>query len=212
MEIDYSFFEKSINKLRVLSCGGPDVTCLIDAPVRLFGNDLGVAPKILSEVGWERTILTRSYARKPGKGLEKLEQTLKAVPPCDFQNFHVLYEEALVTTRTFPIHLWSEKKILEEIENWRDLYPFPLRFFRFGQYWDRYGLWFGLWNVLPGGPDWKVIITSHDNRDDDLDSGRSKEYILGSSFHEWLKGLIERDGLPDPYMDLGLDGGFLDPI
>jgi hypothetical protein len=214
MNYDYSFFDESINRLRRLACCVSDVTWLTDAPVRIFGDDLGMAPRILSEVGGERVILTRSYARKPGHGVEKLEAVLHNRLPIDFREFHELYDEALVTTRTYPIHLWSEKKILDGIENWRDLYPYPLRFFRFGEYWDRYELWFGLWQARPETDDWRVVITSYDNRDDHLDLIRPEQFeesILARSFYDWLRSLIERDGLPDPYMGLGPEGGLLDP-
>lgn len=212
MKFEYTFFEESLHRLRRLTCGGPDVSCLIDAPQWLFPEqDFGMAPKILKEEGWEREILTRSYARKPGRELAALEKVLQNRLPGDFLEFHRLYDEALVTTRTYPIHLWSEERILKEIEMWRDLYSYPLRFFRFGEYWDRNELWFGLWQENPDINSWKVIITAYDNRDDHLDSGRSEEYVLATSFYEWLKSLIERDGLPDPYMDIGPEGGFLDP-
>lgn len=212
MKYNYQFFEESLHQLRRLACGGPDVTCLIDAPRQLFPDqDFGMAPKILKEEGWERVILTRSYARKPGKGLAKLGTLMQNHLPEDFLEFHQLYDEALVTTRTLPIHLWSEEKILEEMKTWRDLYPYPLRFFRFGDYWDRNELWFGLWQSDPDINQWKVLITGYDNRDDHLDHGREDEYILAPSFYEWLKDFIARDGLPDPFMDIGAGGGVLDP-
>jgi hypothetical protein len=56
-----------------------------------------------------------------------------------------------------------------------------------------------------------LLITGYDNRDDHLDHGREEEDILAPSFYDWLKDFIERDGLPDPYMDIGPEGGFLDP-
>jgi hypothetical protein len=169
-----------------------------------------MAPRVVegSEDDPSQVILTRSYARKPGKGLGNLEKVLQNSLPEDFLQFHQLYDEALITTRTYPIHLWNEDQILSGIESWRDQYPYPLRFFRFGEYWDCRELWFGLWQVNPGTDDWRVIITSHDNRGDVLDWGREEEYILAPSFHEWLKNFIERDGLPDPYMT---DFGTLDP-
>jgi hypothetical protein len=212
MEYDYTFFEETLHRLRHLACGGPDVSSLTDAPGELFPEqDFGMAPKILKEQGWERVILTRSYARKPGKGLPRLEALMQNRLPEDFCEFHRLYDEALLTTRTFPIHLWSEEKILEELKTWRDLYPYPLRFFRFGDYWDRNELWFGLWQSDFESNQWKVLITGYDNRDDHLDLGREDEYILAPCFYEWLLDFIKRDGLPDPYMNIGPEGGFLDP-
>jgi hypothetical protein len=212
MKHDYEFFEDILHRLRRLACGGPDVSSLTDAPGELFPEqDLGMAPKILKEQGWERVILTRSYARKPGKGLARLEALMQNRLPEDFCEFHRLYDEALLTTRTFPIHLWSEEKMLEEIEGWRDLYPYPLRFFRFAQYWDIYGLYYGLWQENPDGNEWQVVICSHSQRDDDLDQDVEQEYVLARSFYDWLKDFIERDGIPDPYKEIGPEGGFLDP-
>ncbi|HSJ02889.1 MAG TPA: SMI1/KNR4 family protein, partial [Verrucomicrobium sp.] len=196
---------------RRLKCGGPDVTCLMDAPARIFGDELGMAPRMLSENGWERVILTRSYARKPGRGVARLEQKLQNKVPEDFRAFHEVYDEALVTTRTYPLHLWNVDRILSEVETWRDIDNFPLRLFRFAQYWDIYGLYFALWQENPKGDDWKVVIVSHGHRDDQLDEYVEPECIVGESFYAWLKSWIERDGLPDPFKEIGIEGGFLDP-
>ncbi len=214
MKHDYGFFERSLHNLRRLRAYSMDKSYLLEAPSQIFrGEDPGMTPRILEggEDDPSQVVLTRSYARKPGNGLWKLGAVLQNRLPDDFLEFHRLYHEALVTTRTFPVHLWGEEKILKEIEDWRDLYPYPLRFFRFGEYWDNYGLWFGLWQSDPETNQWKVVITSHDNRDDHLDHGRESEYILAPSFHDWLEDFIARDGLPDPYMRIGPTGGFLDP-
>ena len=209
MNYDYGFFEESLHRLRKLKAYSMGNGYLVDAPRQIFPDmELGMTPRILSEDpdGW--VVLTSSYARKPGKGLHEVENILQNQLPDDFIEFHRLYDEALVTTRTFPVHLWNEEKILDGIAMWRDLYPYPLRYFRFGEYWDRYELWFGLWQANPKLNEWKVVITSYDNRDDHLDSGRPEEYILAPSFYAWLKSFIERDGLPDPYMT---QFGTLDP-
>jgi hypothetical protein len=214
MKYDFGFFEESLHTLRRLRSYSIDKSYLLDAPGQVFPElETGMAPKVLEggEDDPSQVILVRSYARKPGKGLAKLEALLRNRLPDDFLGFHCLYDEALVTTRTYPIHLWNEETIIEEINGWRDLYPYPVRFFRFAQYWDIYGLYYGLWQETDGGDDWRVVICSHNQRDDDLDDFVEKECILCPSFHEWLKDLIARDGLPDPYKEIGPEGGFLDP-
>lgn len=183
MKYDYGFFEESLHTLRRLACGGPDVTCLIDAPRQVFPEqEFGIAPKILKEEGWERVILTRSYARKPGKGLARLEALMRNRLPDDLLEFHRLYDEALLTTCTYPIHLWNERKILEGIEEFRDLTELPIRFFRFGEYWDRRELWFGLW-LHPTDATWKVAIADMSDRDQIYEENISEDYILAPSFY-----------------------------
>jgi hypothetical protein len=214
MKHDYRFFEETLHRLRRLRSNTMGSGYLLDAPKQMFPEqDFGMAPKLLSEDEdhWGRVVLTRSYARKPGKGLARLEALLQNQLPEDFRNFHRLYDEALLTTRTYPIHLWSEERMLEEIDMHRDLYPYPLRFFRFGEYWDQNEIWFGLWQSDPTTNQWKVMVTGYGNRDDDLDHGREDEYIIAPSFYAWLKDFIARDGIPDPYKNIGPEGGFLDP-
>lgn len=226
MNYDYTFFEQSLHKLRKLRSCVYDVSFLLDAPGRLFPDlDLGMAPRLLSETGGtpldeitenyrhppERVILTRSYARKPGRGVKLLEDDLRNMLPEDYRQFLETYDEALVTTRTYPIHLWNMDRIIEGIRFWRDIDCYPLRFIRIGEYWNLDSLYFGLWQSKIDSPDWCVVIAEWGNRDQDYDVEVSPEYILAPSFHSWLKKLIESDGLPDPYMEIGPDGGFLDP-
>ena len=214
MKHDYAFLEASLHKVRKLRAYSFDKSYLLDAPAQLFPEmDLAVAPRVLEggEDDDSQVILTRSYARKPGRGVARLEQKLQNKVPEDFRAFHEAYDEALVTTRTYPLHLWNVDRILSEVETWRDIDNFPLRLFRFAQYWDIYGLYFALWQENPKGDDWKVVIVSHGHRDDQLDEYVEPEYILGESFHDWLKSWIERDGLPDTFKEIGTNGGFLDP-
>lgn len=180
-----------------------DKSYLLDAPSQIFPEmELGMAPRVLEggEDDASQVILTRSYARKPGKGLQNLEKILQNQLPEDFLEFHQLYDEVFITTRTYPVFLWNEEKIIEEFELWRDLCPDPIRFIRFGEYWDRQSLYFGLWNQVPGSSEWRVAIAEWGDRDQIYEKDIADEYILGSSFHAWLKCFIERDGLPDPFM------------
>lgn len=214
MNYDFNFFEQSIQRLRRLRSYSYDKSCLLKAPQRLFPDlDLGMSPRVLEGTRDDESqvILTRSYARKPGKGVHRVEAALQNTLPADFAEFHRLYDEALVLTRTFPIHLWNEAQMLQGIEHWRDDSDQPFRFFRFGQYWDHYGLWYGLWQRTPGTADWPVVIADSADRDQFYDAHVDDEYILAPSFHIWLKDLIARDGLPDPFMRIGAEGGFLDP-
>jgi len=227
MNFDFRFFEDSLHRLRKLRFRGYDASPMLEAPRQMFPDlDLTMAPHLLSETGGSpvmsetegsppaRVILTRSYARprQAGRSVQQLEEALQNVLPRDYNQFLEAYDEALVTTRTYPIHLWSVDQIIREIAFWRDVDAFPLRFFRLGQYWDIYGLYLGLWQTVPNGADWRVVIASHSSRDDDLDLSVESECILAPSFHAWLKTLIETDGLPDPYKGIGPEGGFLDPV
>lgn len=215
MKYDYGFFDETLHRVRRLRAYSIDKSYLLDAPGLIFpGMELQGIPRVVEDGEDDPSLVieTRSYARTPGSELAKLESTLLNSLPEDFLEFHRLYDEALLTTQTYPIHLWNEARILEEIEMWRDNYTYPLRFFRFADYWDNYGFYYGLWQAEPGGGEWRVVICHHSIRDDDLDHGRDDEYILAPSFYEWLKDFIARDGIPDPYQEIGPEGGYLDPV
>lgn len=112
MKYDFGFFEESLHTLRRLRSYSIDKSYLLDAPGQVFPElETGMAPKVLEggEDDPSQVILVRSYARKPGKGLAKLEALLRNRLPDDFLEFHRLYDEALVSTRTYPIHLWNEE-------------------------------------------------------------------------------------------------------
>lgn len=152
-----------------------------------------------------------SYGRSPGHGLTRVQALVGNPLPDDFLAFYEQYETALVVTRTFPLHLWSEDKMIEGIKWHREFYDKPFRVLRFGDQYDRNFIYFALWLEDIGTKNWRVIATDHgsiDDMDDDhVDSGQ----IIGNSFYEWLKSWVERDGLPDPFMEIGEDGGFNDP-
>ena len=118
-----------------------------------------------------------------------------------------------MVTRSYPIHLWNEAKILEDATQWwRHSFVKPIRFFRFGEYFDREAQHFGLWQEHLGFGAWKVAVTSIDHRDEEYDRDEiDSVYIMGNSFYDWLRDLVERDGLPDPFIEVGEAGGFLDP-
>jgi hypothetical protein len=57
-----------------------------------------------------------------------------------------------------------------------------------------------------------VVITSHEHGDDEYDLSVDADEVLSCSFYEWLLALIKMDGIPDPYINIGPEGGFLDPV
>jgi hypothetical protein len=218
MSFDYTFFDESLRKVRRLRSvfahqGIFDGAATIGSP-----EQLARAPHLIWEAGRgseEVVFDTTSYARIPGTSLDKLSGFMQNQLPPDFQGFYQRYAETLVVTRSCPIHLWSEDKILEEVVESTSLWnrKTPIRFFRFGEYYDCRAQMFGLWQEKPGSEVWKVVVTDHYTRDDEFDLNDVEPIlILGESFYEWLKSLIEKDGLPDPFFDLGEEGGYLDPV
>lgn len=160
----------------------------------------------------EHVFDTSSYATTPGHGLAALEEMVGWPLPPDLIEFYSLVEKALLVTRTYPLHFWHEAKIIEETqERFRDHFTKPLRVFRFGDHFDMEATQFGLWLEEPGTMKWRVISTAIGCLDDLDDDYVEPDRILGASFYEWLKDYVERDGLPDPFMGLGPEGGFLDP-
>jgi hypothetical protein len=212
-KFDYSFFEDSLHRERKLRAYSIDKSPLLKAPRLLFSDmDLGDIPKVLEGTSDDpsQVILARSIARKRDQKLDHLKYKIWNPLPDDFREFHEIYDEALIVTRTMPIHLWTEDDIIKNIDIWRDCFDHPIRFFRFGGYWD-YDLHFGLWKPDENS-EWSVVITSNDNRDDIFETyDLGKEQLLSSSFYKWIHDLIKNDGIPDPYMGIGVEGGFLDP-
>ena len=58
---------------------------------------------------------------------------------------------------------------------------------------------------------WRIIGMDNGIIDELDDPYVEPDRIIGQSFYEWIKSWIDRDGLPDPFMQLGPEGGFLDP-
>ena len=132
--------------------------------------------------------------------------------PESVKSFYAQFAETLLVTRSFPIHIWTVDKILDKMNDMRYKYPYPLRFFRFADYWDLNEAQFALWQPNPDNPQWIVITSSVGHIDDEYDEiGLSDYRKVGDSFESWLDDLIARDGLPDPFMKLDQEGGFLDP-
>lgn len=178
-----------------------------------MGDGAPNLPTIIYEEGETTYFRTSSYARKDGGDtISKLEAILKNRLPDDFRAFYTDYAEALAVTRSYPIHFWSRDKILEWHTDMRYEKPYPIRFLRFGDYWDLRSTQFAIWQKDPARPDWCVVSTSVEEYDDQYDDPDNTDfYKVGDSFSGWLEDLIARDGLPDPFMKLGPEGGFLDP-
>ncbi|MEY4484772.1 MAG: hypothetical protein RL693_2224 [Verrucomicrobiota bacterium] len=218
MPFDYTFFDESLSTVRrlrslVAQYGIFDGAAAIGMP-----EQLAHGPKVIWEAGGDSEEVvfdTTSYARVPGTNLEKLSEFMENKLPQDFLDFYQRYAEALVVTRSHPIHLWSEDRILEEATESTAMWnrKKPIRFFRFGEYYDYDAQMFGLWQEKPGSDVWKVVVTDHYTNDDEFDVDNVEPILIrGESFYEWLKRLVEKEGLPDPFFDVGVEGGYLDPV
>ena len=218
MDFDYSFFDETLARIRRLRARFYPWYIIDAAPEIGTAEQLKKSPKIISTVDddcGETVLEAASYARQPGNDLSRLQGLLENETPLDFREFYGSYAEALLVTRSYPIHLWTEAKMLEEVVSSRprlDLQK-PIRFFRFGEYYDRHAQQFGLWQEKRGSDIWRVAVTDINTRDEEYDTDEiNSVYIMGSSFYDWLKDLVERDGLPDPFFDLGEEGGYIDPV
>lgn len=218
MPFDYTFFDESLRTVRRLITRINHPWHILDGAAKIgMPEQLVRAPKIIQEAEGDSVEVvfdTTSYARIPGTNLGKLSAFIENKLPDDFLAFYRRYAEALVVTRSYPIHLWNEEKILEEAAESTAMWnrQKPVRFIRFGEYYECDTVMFGLWQEKPGGDVWKVVVTDHDRQDDEYDIDELEPYcILGESFYEWLKRLVEKEGLPDPFFDVGEEGGYLDP-
>ncbi len=214
---DYSFFDQSLSTTRLLK----SYTCpyyILDAVPELFGDRRPIkAPVLIYRDENPKTLdgtyifETASYASSPGHGLARVQELVGHPLPSDFLAFYQRYEKALIVTRTYPIHMWHEDKIIEGIFDYWAYPDRPFRILRFGDQYDRQATQFGLWLEEPGTMKWRVVSTQIGSNylDDTLmDPGQ----IIGQSFYEWLKDWVDRDGLPDGFMNLGPEGGFIDPL
>ena len=101
-------------------------------------GQLEIAPRVISTVDDDcgTTILdTTSFAKQPGNDLRQLHEYLGNDLLEDFLAFYSKFSEALVVTRSYPVHLWSKAKMIEAAAtHWRlwNLQK-PIRFFRFGE-------------------------------------------------------------------------------
>lgn len=205
-------FHASLKTPRVLKAYS-DPYYLTEGASEIMRDQEARLPHVVYEENEIIYIKTSSYARSPGEGLIRVENMLKNALPSDIKSFFDAYAEALVVTRTYPIHIWPVDRILEFLEDMRYERRYPLRFIRFGDQWERGATQYALWQRDPQKPNWCVVTTSVGEADDRYDDPNLTDYCkLGDSFSDWLEEWIARDGLPDPFMKLGPEGGFLDPV
>lgn len=116
--MEFTSFQQAITqtrKLRVNSYGD----CLRRGPKQILGSDRAEGAELIFE-GDDHTIFkASSYARTPGPGVSALDKLLKNTLPDDLKSFYSTYAEALVVTRTYPIHIWSIDKITDWLMNMR---------------------------------------------------------------------------------------------
>lgn len=209
--MNFPNFDKSLVSRRILKGYNSGYYILRAAP-EVMRDEPCILPRVTHKDQNITCIETSSYARAPGIGTSRLEDFIKNQLPADFEAFYQKYAEALVVTRTFPVHLWTIETMIASIQEMRQLERCPIRFVRFGEQWDRSAAQYALWQHTPGLDDWWVVATSREYHDDYFDNENLTDYnLLGYSFKSWLEDWISRDGLPDPLMDLGPEGGFLDP-
>ena len=210
--MEFQRFEHSLKMRRRLRCYDFG-DYLRRIPVGLVLDDNVVPPELVEDLGVEGAIFeTSSFASRLGEGASRLESVLQNQIPVSIRSFYEQFSEALLVTRSFPIHIWTIDKVLDRMNDMRQKRPYPLRFFRFADYWDLNEAEFALWQPNPKNPQWIVVSTSVNEIDDQYDViGQRDYYKVGDSFNGWLDDLIARDGLPDPFIELDQEGGFLDP-
>ena len=172
-------------------------------------------------------IIESSSLFKPptGEPLLALEWAIGQALPLEFAAFHALFSEAIVVTRTQPIHLFSMEKIIEEISGNTVTAKnrMPRRFFRFGGSYVSTKEHYGLRQAAPGSTEWEVVPAA--NQPDEFLEGASDfgEYYywkdepvpkaIAPSFQAWLAHLIKSDGMDDPYLEPHSPGGaWYDPV
>ena len=212
MQINFPLFEKSLKTERILKAYNY-ADYLRRAPLEITRGQATNLPVVVYEEKDATFFKTSSYARSPGGGtVDKIESLIKNRLPDDFRTFYLEYAEALIVTRSYPIHLWGIELIAEWFSDMRYKKGYPIRFIRFGDYWDMGATQFALWQHTPNLNEWRVVTTSVGQHDDEYDDPDFRNYYkVGDSFSGWLEDLIARDGLPDLFMKLGPEGGFLDP-
>jgi len=111
MDFDYSFFHKTLHKVRRLRFYTYPYYILRGAAEVASQDQIEIAPKVISMIENDKgkvTIFdTSSYSKQPGNKLSKLREYLGNDLPEDFLAFYRKFSEALVVTRSYPVHLWN---------------------------------------------------------------------------------------------------------
>ncbi len=198
---DFCFFDRALRNARRLNGYPYDV--FRGAEEAGSSSQLKNYPRMLVEVddGGDGVFETTSYATSPGHGLANLQFLIGTLLPAEFGAFYDLYQKALVVTCTYPLYLWPEKRIIDEITERREFLDRPMRTFRFGEHYEGQATQFGLWLEEPGTTHWRVISMDSGTIDEMDDPYVDPDRIIGNSFYEWLKDWIETDGASDPFFE-----------
>ena len=196
---DYNFFDKSLCNVRTLRGYHYDVL-LGSEEIR---NDASGSPaaRIVQEADEFGNCIfeATSYATVPGHGLSRLQELVRHPLPPEFIAFFEKYEKALAITLAYPLYLWPEEKIIEQINERREFLDRPMRTFRFGEQYETEATQYGLWLEVPGTMEWRVISMERGEIDEDDDPYVEPDRIVGASFFEWFKEWMESDGASDPF-------------
>lgn len=214
---DYSFFEESLRKTRRMrEYWGYGVNEV--AVKEGFQSKADVCKLVARE---ESCLLidTSSFFRPTSDDdWLALESRMGQPLPEDFAAFHALYSEAIILTRAQPVHLFSAETILKEMRTFTGRDRKPRRFFRFAGTFQTDSEYYGLRQIAPGSPDWEVVYAALEP--DEFLEGATDfgEYpywakthdvpeAIAPSFYDWLKHLIETDGMEDLYLEPVSPGG-----
>ncbi len=182
--------------------------------------NLGTRPVAIADRGDHRVVEISSCARSPGVGVEAIEAIIRQPLPDDFRDFYASYSEAVIVTRSRPLHLWPVSKIVSalELNAWAFEDDDVRHFFRFGEYLHADASHFALGQSPSDYKSWPVWFTSIEETDKECEvnlMSASNPYSLGRSFREWLKEFIASDGMNDYFLSEHAEspgGAAYDPV
>jgi hypothetical protein len=207
MIYDYTFFWEHLKRRRRYK--SINYSAIESGVTYYFGHvvsdDRLITETITNNTNKEKYITTHTYGgylRGATSALDKLANAMRCDLPDDFVQFYQEFGEALVISRTDPLWLWNEEKMIQEFKDdfERDFdEEFPEgRFFRFAYYptepTREYGL---LKNHLTDS--WEIVAPPHGIFYEEMVGLEGREHYGSGPFYDWLKSFIERDGYPDFY-------------
>jgi Leucine-rich repeat (LRR) protein len=192
--MNFLFFHSALEKLRTYQ-GNESYWDLVSG----FLKKAGVCgrSKFLERDG--ETVMfqaTHLGVKGDGRGLEKVEAALKIVLPDDIKEFYKIWSEILLVLCD-PFRLMPVDEIIEA-NRWEPKYG-SCNLVRFAQY-DTYSeIHFALrrkfenapWHIAIWNEMDEVYVSDEDAHSDELDHTQSD-----LSFTDWLKRMIETDGVP----------------
>ncbi len=200
---DYSFFEAALHSKRRLREYYGNLPAFMDDEMERF--NLGIQPVTVGDFGDCRVIEATSCAQTPGMGVKAIETILHQPLPDDFRDFYTLFAEAVIVTRSRPLHLWPVSKIVSTLGlySWEIQDEEARRSFRFGAYLDDETRQFAL-GQHPGSTEkWSVLRTNIEESDKECANsfaGNPGHFSLGDSFRGWLAKFIASDGMNDVFL------------